>query len=112
MLQLRLAKRGYLYMKRLFLAILATAIISSPALAESSNFNSTRVNISIGRAAPAPTGGYDVSYPQCSAKLPTAAQLGIVGVNGGLANNQNTCFTPELTWAKKSVGGTGQPAAA
>ena len=68
------------------------------------------------------TTGFDVSYPQCGTSLPTPAAFGIVGVNGGLANDLNPCLGPsssdpsytqsELYWAlTASVGGTSQPKA-
>ena len=66
------------------------------------------------------TTGFDVSYPQCGSTLPTPTAFGIVGVNGGLANDLNSCLGPsssypsytqsELYWAvTASVGGTTQP---
>jgi hypothetical protein len=66
------------------------------------------------------TTGFDVSYPQCGTGLPSPAAFGIVGVNGGLANDLNPCLGPsssypsytqsELYWAlTASVGGTSQP---
>lgn len=70
------------------------------------------------------TTGFDVSYPQCGTTLPTPAAFGIVGVNGGLANDLNPCLGPlssssppsytqsELYWAvtaTASVGVTSQP---
>jgi hypothetical protein len=45
--------------------------------------------------------GYDVSYPQCSRKLPTTAAFAIVGVNGGTTANTNPCLSTQLAWAKK-----------
>lgn len=56
--------------------------------------------------------GNDVSYPQCNKPLPKGQLFGIVGVNGGLANDTNPCFDAELTWAEASVGGTNQGKAA
>jgi hypothetical protein len=56
--------------------------------------------------------GNDVSWPQCGKTLPSGQAFGIVGVNGGLANNTNPCFATELVWANRSVGGTGQSKAA
>jgi hypothetical protein len=53
--------------------------------------------------------GNDVSWPQCNKALPSGQAFGIVGVNGGLANNTNPCFADQLAWAQKSSGGTGQP---
>lgn len=55
--------------------------------------------------------GYDVSYPQCGKALPFGQAFGIVGVNGGLANDFNTCFRTELSWAESSAGTTSQPKA-
>ncbi len=66
--------------------------------------------------------GYDVSYPQCGSSLPSSPAFAIVGVNGGLADDQNPCLGPtssypsyiqsELYWAvTSSVGGTSQPKA-
>ena len=73
-----------------------------------------------GGAGGSTTTGFDVSYPQCGSTLPTPAAFGIVGVNGGLANDLNPCLGPsasypsytqsELYWAlTASVGGTSQP---
>jgi len=64
--------------------------------------------------------GYDVSYPQCGATLPTSPAFGVVGVNNGLANSTNPCFgtstsyanysQSELYWATAyASGGTTQP---
>lgn len=53
--------------------------------------------------------GNDVSWPQCGQTLPKAQTFAIVGVNNGLANNTNPCLAAELSWARTSKGGTGQP---
>ena len=52
----------------------------------------------------APTTGYDASYPQCSGSYPSNPLFGIVGVNGGLANNANRCLSGELHWASGATG--------
>ncbi len=52
--------------------------------------------------------GYDVSYPQCGRSLPTNHYFGIVGVNGGLANNANKCLAEQLVWATKALVGSKQ----
>lgn len=58
--------------------------------------------------------GYDVSYPQCGGSFPTGQSFGIVGVNGGLANDLNPCLGPyqggavgtsELYWAQATSNG-------
>jgi hypothetical protein len=51
-----------------------------------------------------PTVGYDASYPQCSGSYPPNPLFGIVGVNGGLANNGNPCLGGELRWARNAPG--------
>jgi hypothetical protein len=51
-----------------------------------------------------PTTGYDASYPQCAGSYPANPLFGIVGVNGGLANNANRCIGGELRWARNSPG--------
>jgi len=73
-----------------------------------------------GGSAGSNTTGFDVSYPECGTTLPTPTAFGIVGVNGGLANDLNSCLGPsssypsytesELYWAvSTAVGGTSQP---
>jgi hypothetical protein len=48
--------------------------------------------------------GYDVSFPECARSYPSNPLFGIVGVNGGLANNANPCLSGELRWAHDSPG--------
>lgn len=52
----------------------------------------------------ASTTGYDISYPQCGGSYPSGAAFGIVGVDGGLANDANSCFSSELAWAQATPG--------
>ena len=61
------------------------------------------------QAATPPGPGNDVSWPQCGKPLPKGQTFAIVGVNNGLANNTNPCLATQLSWARKSTGGTGQP---
>jgi hypothetical protein len=56
------------------------------------------------RRGSSPTIGYDASYPQCSGSYPSNPLFGIVGVNGGLANNANRCLGGELHWALDTPG--------
>lgn len=56
------------------------------------------------RGGALPTTGYDASYPQCSGSYPSNPLFGIVGVNGGLANNANPCLSGELDWARDAPG--------
>jgi hypothetical protein len=51
-----------------------------------------------------PAVGYDASSPQCSGSYPSNPLFGIVGVNGGLANNANPCLNGELRWARDAPG--------
>ena len=55
-------------------------------------------------ASSSPTTGYDASYPQCSGTYPSNPLFGLVGVNGGLANNANRCLGGELHWARGTPG--------
>ena len=64
-----------------------------------------------GSGAPIPLGN-DISWPQCGKTYPGGQYFGIVGVNGGLANNTNGCFASELLWAQNSKGLAGQDLAA
>jgi len=52
---------------------------------------------------PPPGTGYDISYPQCTS-YPTGQAFGVVGVNGGLANDANPCLASELAWSQLSPG--------
>jgi hypothetical protein len=61
-----------------------------------------------GSTTTVPTGN-DISWPQCSGRLPNGQAFGIVGVNAGLANTTNPCLADQLAWAANSKGGTGQP---
>ena len=56
------------------------------------------------RGSSSRTTGYDASYPQCSGSYPSNPLFGIVGVNGGLANNANRCLGDELHWARRTPG--------
>jgi hypothetical protein len=54
---------------------------------------------------PPPAGsGFDISYPQCGHSYPSGGAFGIVGVNGGLANDANGCLGSELVWAQAMPG--------
>lgn len=46
------------------------------------------------------TVGNDVSWPNCSARPPTGAAFGIVGVTGGLGFSPNSCLAKQSTWFK------------
>jgi hypothetical protein len=45
------------------------------------------------------TGGYDVSWPQCSSTLPGDATFAVVGVSDGRAFSDNPCLHAQYTWA-------------
>jgi hypothetical protein len=74
-----------------------------------------------GGSSSTPTGN-DLSYPQCGSSFPSSPAFGIVGVNGGRANDLNPCLGPspsytsytqsELYWAvASSTRATTQPKA-
>lgn len=48
---------------------------------------------------PAPSTGYDLSFPQCGTSLPARDQIAVVGVNDGLATTTNPCLADQLAWA-------------
>lgn len=52
--------------------------------------------------------GNDISWPQCGKTLPRGQAFAVVGINSGVANNFNSCFSSEYAWAQTSVGGTKQ----
>ena len=47
-----------------------------------------------------------MSYPQCGSPLPTAADFGIVGVDGGRPFEVNACLAEQIVWARTA----GRPA--
>lgn len=94
-------------LRALVTVICSLAIISAPALAVAQAHSSSQS----GGSTTSQTGN-DVSWPQCGKSLPKGQLFGIVGVNGGLANTNNPCFSTELTWANNSLGTTKQPKAA
>ncbi len=55
----------------------------------------TRTALGIGVYSSGTT-GVDVSYPNCSARIPSVA-FGIVGVTGGLVYSQNSCLAAEAS---------------
>jgi hypothetical protein len=79
-------------------ALVVFLLVATPAYARAGARTST-------------TAGNDISYPQCGKPYPSGQAFGIVGLNGGLANNNNACFASEYSWAQRSSGLGGQPAA-
>jgi hypothetical protein len=93
---------------------LAMMAMAAPALASGQHGEGTG-------SVPA-VAGNDISYPQCGGAFPSSPAFGIVGVNGGLANDLNPCLGPsssypsysqaELYWAAAaSTGVASQPKA-
>jgi len=50
-------------------------------------------------AAQPVTGGYDISWPQCSTSYPSNPAFGIVGVSDGRPFHDNPCLADEYAWA-------------
>jgi hypothetical protein len=98
--------RGEIRSRRLFALALACASVGLPASAAAAHAAGASRHTSAST-------GYDVSYPQCGSPYPSGQAFGIVGVNGGLANDANSCLASELSWAMSSPGLTSpaQPAA-
>jgi hypothetical protein len=63
----------------------------------------------LARSGTVSTTGNDISWPQCGGSYPAGQAFGIVGVNHGLANNQNQCLANELSWAATTSTGNGLP---
>ncbi|OYV23720.1 MAG: hypothetical protein B7W95_01070, partial [Acidimicrobiales bacterium 20-64-4] len=77
----------------LVMAIAGVAVVSSGASA----------------ATVAPTSvGFDVSFPQCGATLPSGAGFAIVGVNNGHPFSVNPFLVSEIQWAKTTLNATPQ----
>jgi hypothetical protein len=86
-------------------ALLVSVVAWSPAMAAGAGNRSGPIT-----ALPA-TVGSDISWPQCAGAYPAGQAFGIVGVNGGLPDDANNCFSSELRWALTSSGATSQPKA-
>jgi hypothetical protein len=72
-------------------------LASGPALAATASSHSAAARAAKPHGS-ASTSGNDVSYPQCGKTLPSGQAFGIVGLNGGLANDLNPCFGPSPTY--------------
>jgi hypothetical protein len=94
--------------------VVLAAPLAAPALAAGSQRGAS--------TAPPRVTGNDISFPQCGGAFPVRPAFGIVGVNGGLANDLNPCLGPssaqpsyrraELYWAvAASTGVSSQPKA-
>ncbi len=102
-----------LSLTKLSISLIGSLIIVAPAtaLAAKHSITNTSHNGGSGGSTSSSITGNDVSWPQCNKPLPKGQLFGIVGVNDGLANNTNPCFSTELAWAEASVGGTKQDTA-
>ena len=70
--------------------ILAATAAAQPAVASAAHDKAPK--------PPATATGYDVSYPQCGAGLPSRPKFGVVGVDGGRVLKPNPCLTTLITW--------------
>lgn len=93
--------------------VAATILALLAALAAPSTASARRHGPPPPPPPPPPGTGFDISYPQCGHGYPSAGAFGIVGVNGGLANDANGCLGSELPWAQALPGLTNpsQPSA-
>jgi hypothetical protein len=90
------------------LAVVFSAAVAAPAVATPA-FAKTHHGGAGGGGGTLSSGtGVDVSYPQCGTTLPGGQAFGIVGVNGGLANDYNSCLAGQWTYASGSTGTTNQ----
>ncbi len=88
------------------LSPLLAALLLLPFGAVAAGRDMTTADVSTGPTLPI---GYDISYPQCGAPLPSDVAFGIVGVNGGRVYAPNPCLAPEaleqsqLAWAGREA---------
>ncbi len=92
------------------LVALLVCLVASPAYAAKPAGKGGGGKGGGGGGSSTPT-GIDVSYPQCGSSLPSGEAFAIVGVNGGLANDYNSCLKSEFGYAQNSTGSTSQPKA-
>ncbi|MHB1592626.1 MAG: hypothetical protein ACYCO9_11350 [Streptosporangiaceae bacterium] len=94
--------------RALRIAIPAVAVITlgvltgGPALAATASAHPATARAAKPHGS-ASTSGNDVSYPQCGKILPGGQAFGIVGLNGGLANDLNPCLGPSSTYPATST---------
>jgi hypothetical protein len=85
---------------------LLAALLLLPLASLAAGRDMTTADMATGPSLPI---GYDISYPQCGAALPSYVAFGIVGVNGGRVYAPNPCLAPEaveqsqLAWAGRDA---------
>lgn len=88
------------------LAPLLAVVLTLPFAGAAVGRDMTTADMATGPSLPI---GYDISYPQCGAALPSYVAFGIVGVNGGRVYSPNPCLAPEeveqsqLAWAGREA---------
>jgi hypothetical protein len=80
-------------------SVVVSAIVVAGSMLVTAPAGAKNPNGSGGGGSTAVHTGIDVSYPQCTAALPTGKAFAIVGVNGGLANDYNPCLSAEFSYA-------------
>ncbi len=81
-------------MRPAILSLLGLIVVSLLAVSASSHDAAAEAVL-----PPAGSIGFDVSYPQCGAKLPTKGDFAVVGVTGGLPFSANPCLASQFGWA-------------
>lgn len=72
--------------------LMSLMVVATPAEAAARSIHSS------GSVYPSGATGYDVSWPNCTAKPPTHPTFGIVGVSDGTGYSQSPCLAKQAAW--------------
>ncbi len=83
-----------------------TTPVTTSSTTTTTSTTSTTTTTTTTQPPPSPvTGGYDVSWPQCSTTLPKSPAFGVVGVSDGRAFSDNPCLATQYAWAQSAPRG-------